>query len=244
MARALAHAAVRLSACPEAGEGIGADYHAVLATALQLSSSCPLLREVTLRRIMRRWPSGNADNEVALLEFVAAVLATTTSVGDLTVTGLATLLARVIARCLVSSHVRVARNALALADPARQLVDLLLAASAGPAASAAGAYDSAVVGAAALNAARDAVAAGIDGDAAAGLAVLAAAEEEGGRLLADPLLLLTRALANNVRNHWSSGIRRASAALLPVYAGRLEARREASGMPPLAVILAGATGEA
>jgi hypothetical protein len=111
-----------------------------IRTCLQLCGSCPLLRELVLRRILRKWPAGASDNEVshpaakqlhgylkilppipppqvALLEFLATVLGGTTHRADLVVTDLRTaLLSRVLA-CLRSPHIKVARTALVLCDP-------------------------------------------------------------------------------------------------------------------------------
>jgi hypothetical protein len=177
-ARAVAHAAVKLSACIDAGEQMSADYKAVLSTALQLSSSCPLLREVVLRRILRRWPEGSADNECALLEFLAAVLATTTAAADLRVTDLRGLMLRTVTRCLRSPHLKVARNALVLVDPSRRLIDFL-----------------------------------VDDP--------------------DSIFAVVRALAHNVRQHWSPFVRRASASLLTLYTQELDDLRVARGLPPV-----------
>jgi len=177
-ARAVAHAAVKLSACIDAGEQMSADYKAVLSTALQLSSSCPLLREVVLRRILRRWPEGSADNECALLEFLAAVLATTTAAADLRVTDLRGLMLRTVTRCLRSPHLKVARNALVLVDPSRRLIDFL-----------------------------------VDDP--------------------DSIFAVVRALAHNVRQHWSPFVRRASASLLTLYTQELDDLRIARGLPPV-----------
>jgi hypothetical protein len=124
--RAIAHAAVKLSSIPESGDGITPEYRAVLACALQLCSACPLLREIVLRRILRKWPTGNSDNEIALLEFMATVLATTTHRADLVVTDLRSLMLVRILRCLRSTHVKVARNSLILVDPHRKLCDFLV----------------------------------------------------------------------------------------------------------------------
>ena len=129
-ARAIAYAAVKLSSAPDGGgpggDTVSPEYRAVLAVALQLCASCPLLREVVLRRILRKWPTGHSDNEIALLEFLATVLATTTHRADLVVTDLRTLLLRRIAGALRSHHIKVARNALVLVEPGRHLVDFLI----------------------------------------------------------------------------------------------------------------------
>ncbi|RYE95612.1 MAG: hypothetical protein EOO41_05490, partial [Methanobacteriota archaeon] len=125
-ARAVAYAAVRLSSVSETGDGVSPEYKSVLACALQLCSSCPLLREIVLRRILRKWPTGNSDNEVALLEFLATVLATTTHRADLVVTDLRSIMLFRILRCLQSQHIKVAKNALILVDPHRRLVDFLV----------------------------------------------------------------------------------------------------------------------
>lgn len=125
-ARAVAHAAVRLSAVADGSDGVSAEYRSVLACALQLCSSCPLLRELVLRRLLRRWPAGHSDNEVALLEFLATVLGGVSHRADLVVTDLrGALLARLL-RCLRSPHIKVARTALVLCDPKRRLITFLV----------------------------------------------------------------------------------------------------------------------
>ena len=123
-ARALA--AVRLSAVADGGDGVSSEYRSVLACALQLCSSCPLLRELVLRRILRKWPAGHSDNEIALLEFLATVLAATTHRADLVVTDLRSALLGRVLLCLRSAHVKVARTALVLCDPRRALVAMLV----------------------------------------------------------------------------------------------------------------------
>jgi hypothetical protein len=124
--RAVAHAACRLSAIPDGGDGVTQEYKSVLAAAFQLCSACPLLREIVIRRILRRWPAGNSDNEIALLEFLAAVLASTTHRADLVVTDLRGLILSRVLRCLRSPHIKVARNALILVDPSRKLIERLV----------------------------------------------------------------------------------------------------------------------
>ena len=121
-----APAAVRLSAVADGGDGVSSEYRSVLACALQLCSSCPLLRELVLRRILRKWPSGHSDNEIALLEFLATVLAATTHRADLVVTDLRSALLGRVLLCLRSAHVKVARTALVLCDPRRALVAMLV----------------------------------------------------------------------------------------------------------------------
>ncbi len=126
VATGVATAAVRLSSVPDGGDGVTAEYKSVLTCALQLCSACPLLREVVLRRLLRKWPAGNSDNEVALLEFLATLLANTAHRADLIVTDLRGALFARLRRCLGSRHIKVARNALVLADPTRRLVDFLV----------------------------------------------------------------------------------------------------------------------
>ncbi len=125
-ARAVATASVKLSSVPDGGDGISPEYKSVLACGLQLCSACPLLREIVLRRVLRKWPSGNSDNEIALLEFLATVLATTTHRADLVVTDLRKIMLSRVLTCLTSTHIKVARNALVLVDPSRRLIDFLV----------------------------------------------------------------------------------------------------------------------
>ena len=124
--RAVATAAIALSAVPDGSDGVSAEYKATLTCALALAGSCPLLREVVLRRVLARWPTGNSDNEIALLEFLASALAATSHRADLALTRLQPLLLARVLRCLQSRHIKVARNALVLADPTRHLVDFLV----------------------------------------------------------------------------------------------------------------------
>lgn len=124
--RAVATAAVKLSSVPDGGDGVTPEYKSVLTCALQLCNACPLLREIVLRRVLRKWPLGNSDNEIALLEFLATVLATATHRADLVVTDLRGLLLSRLCRALSSNHIKVARNALVLADPTRRLIDFLV----------------------------------------------------------------------------------------------------------------------
>lgn len=126
VSRAVATAAIKLSSVPDGDDGITAAYKGVLSCALQLCHACPLLREVVLRRILRKWPTGISENEVALLEFLATLLSHVTHRGDLSMTELREVLLIRICKCLTSLHIKVARNALVLIDPTRHLIDLLV----------------------------------------------------------------------------------------------------------------------
>jgi hypothetical protein len=124
-ARAAATVAVRLSSVPDGGDTISPEYRAVLTVCQMMSASCPLLREVVLRRILRRWPSGLSDNEVVLLDFLGVVLGSVHGRNDLAISGLRGMLTSRITRCLRSQHIKVARAALILVNPTTSKCDAL-----------------------------------------------------------------------------------------------------------------------
>ena len=118
--KAVAIAAVKLSALDSTSAGgvrEDTEYEHVLEVALILSKACPLLRSTMLKRILRKWPKGYADNEVALLRFLARILSDAHALQDLVITRLsADIVGRVVA-CMQSPHVKVLKAAFALAAP-------------------------------------------------------------------------------------------------------------------------------
>jgi hypothetical protein len=70
-----------------------------------------------LKRILRKWPKGYADNEVALIRFLARILSDAHALQDIVITRLsADIVGRVVA-CMQSPHVKVLKAAFALAAP-------------------------------------------------------------------------------------------------------------------------------
>jgi len=118
--KAVAIAAVKLSALDSSSAGgvrEDTEYEHVLEVALILSKACPLLRSTMLKRILRKWPKGYADNEVALLRFLARILSDAHALQDLVITRLSSdIVGRVVA-CMQSPHVKVLKAAFALAAP-------------------------------------------------------------------------------------------------------------------------------
>ena len=103
----------------EANGGLRDDseYEHVLEVCLILAKSCPLLRATILKRILRKWPKGYADNEVALLRFLGRVLSDAHALQDLVITRLAGDMTGRVVSCMQSAHVKVLKAAFGLAAP-------------------------------------------------------------------------------------------------------------------------------